>query len=106
VDKASVPRVDWNSAEHMREVAQYKIGVIVGYNAAPPVKGRGSCIFLHIWNGPDSHTAGCTAFDETKLRAVLMWLDPARLPLLVQLTTNDYANLRGRWKLPALERPN
>ncbi|HEV7838307.1 MAG TPA: hypothetical protein VGO75_09615, partial [Gemmatimonadaceae bacterium] len=106
VDKASVPRVDWNSAEHMREVAQYKIGVIVGYNAAPPVKGRGSCIFLHIWTGPDSHTAGCTAFDEAKLRDVMMWLDPARRPLLVQLTANDYANLRGRWKLPALERPN
>jgi len=52
VDRASVPRVDWNSAEHMRQVAQYKIGVIVGYNAAPPVKGRGSCIFLHIWAGP------------------------------------------------------
>ena len=106
VDKASVPRVDWNSAEHMREVAQYKIGVIVGYNAAPPVKGRGSCIFLHIWTGPDSHTAGCTAFDEAELRDVMQWLDPAKQPLLVQLTANDYASLQVRWKLPALERAN
>jgi zinc D-Ala-D-Ala dipeptidase len=105
VDKALVSRIDWNSAEHMREVAQYKIGVIVGYNAAPPVKGRGSCIFLHIWAGPDSHTAGCTAFDEAKLRDVLMWLDPTKRPLLVQLTASDYANLRVRWKLPAIERP-
>ena len=104
VDKAAVPSVDWNSAEHMRDVAQYKIGVIVGYNSAPPVKGRGSCIFLHIWAGPDSHTAGCTAFDETKLRDVMMWLDPAKRPLLVQLTANDYANMQGSWKLPALER--
>ena len=77
VDKSRVSRVDWNSAEHMRQINQYEIGVIVGYNASPPLKGRGSCIFLHIWNGPDSHTAGCTAFDETKLRAVLQWLDPA-----------------------------
>jgi D-alanyl-D-alanine dipeptidase len=106
VDKTSVPRVDWNSAEHMREVAQYKIGVIVGYNAAPPVKGRGSCIFLHIWTGPVSHTAGCTAFDEAKLREVMMWLDPAKQPLLVQLTANDYAKLRSGWKLPAVARPN
>jgi D-alanyl-D-alanine dipeptidase len=104
VDKASVPRVDWNSAEHMRQVPQYKIGVIVGYNAAPPVKGRGSCIFLHIWSGPDSHTAGCTAFDEAKLREVMAWLDPARRPLLVQLTANDYAALRAGWKLPVVER--
>jgi zinc D-Ala-D-Ala dipeptidase len=105
VDKASVPRADWNSAEHMREVAQYKIGVIVGYNAATPVKGRGSCIFLHIWTGPDSHTAGCTAFDEAKLRDVIQWLDPGKQPLLVQLTANEYASLRVRWKLPSLERP-
>jgi D-alanyl-D-alanine dipeptidase len=102
VDKASVPRVDWNSAEHMREVAQYRIGVIVGYNAAPPEKGRGSCIFLHIWAGPDSHTAGCTALDETKLRNVMEWLDPTKRPLLVQLTASDYAALRVRWKLPAI----
>jgi D-alanyl-D-alanine dipeptidase len=102
VDKTSVPRVDWNSAEHMREVAQYKIGVIVGYNAAP-VRGRGSCIFLHIWTGPASHTAGCTAFDEAKLRDLMMWLDPAKQPVLVQLTAKDYAKLRTGWKLPALE---
>ncbi|MDP9203004.1 MAG: hypothetical protein M3P26_13890 [Gemmatimonadota bacterium] len=100
VDRASVARVDWTSAEHMRQVGQYKLGVIVGYNAMPPLRGRGSCIFLHIWAGPGSHTAGCTAFDEAKLRDLLMWLDPKKRPLLVQLTRNDYANLRTRWKLP------
>jgi D-alanyl-D-alanine dipeptidase len=102
VDRAGVPEVDWNSAEHMREVSQYKIGVIVGYNASPPVKARGSCIFLHIWNGPDSHTAGCTAFDETKLRDVVAWLDPKKRPLLVQLTATNYSALRAEWKLPAI----
>jgi D-alanyl-D-alanine dipeptidase len=100
VDRASVPRVDWNSAEHMRQVAQYKIGVIVGYNAMPPVKGRGSCIFLHIWAGPESHTAGCTALDESELRRVIMWLDPEKRPAFVQLTVSDYSNLRARWTLP------
>jgi D-alanyl-D-alanine dipeptidase len=105
VDKATVSRVDWISAEHMRNVAQYKIGVIVGYNAAPRVKGRGSCIFLHIWAGPESHTAGCTAFDEAKLRDVMMWLDRTKRPLLVQLTANDYATLRVRWKLPPIAPP-
>lgn len=100
VDRASVPRVDWNSAEHMREVGQYEVGVIVGYNAMPPVRGRGSCIFLHVWAGPQTHTAGCTAFDEAKLRDVIAWLDPRKRPLLVQLTANDYTNLRMRWTLP------
>ena len=103
VDRTAVSRVDWNSAEHMRQVAQYKIGVIVGYNASPPVKGRGSCIFLHIWAGPDSHTAGCTAFDEAKLREVMLWLDPNKRPLLVQLTGQEYQKLQARWRLPALK---
>ena len=102
VNKASVTSVDWNSAEHMREVSQYKIGVIVGYNSAPPVKGRGSCIFLHIWAGPESHTAGCTAFDEAALRDIVLWLDPKRRPLLVQLTASDYSALRASGSLPAI----
>jgi len=100
VDREMVPRVDWNTAEHMREVPQYKIGVIVGYNASPPLKARGSCIFLHIWTGPDSHTAGCTAFDEAKLREVMLWLDPHKRPLLVQLTAAEYGRLRISWRLP------
>ena len=103
VDKARVSRVDWNSAEHMREVGQYKIGVVVGYNASPPVKARGSCIFLHIWAGPNSHTAGCTALDETKLRDLILWADPTKRPLLVQLTRDAYTDLRTRYGLPALD---
>jgi D-alanyl-D-alanine dipeptidase len=103
VDRRTVDRVDWNSAEHMREVPQYRIGVIVGYNSSPPVKGRGSCIFLHIWAGPDSHTAGCTAFDEAKLREVIEWLDPRKRPLFVQLTADQYIKFKAGWKLPALQ---
>jgi D-alanyl-D-alanine dipeptidase len=105
VDRAAVPRVDWNSAEHMREVPQYRIGVIVGYNASPPVKGRGSCIFLHIWAGPASRTAGCTAFDEAKLFEMMAWLDPLKRPLLVQLTADEYEKLRVKWRLPPTETP-
>jgi D-alanyl-D-alanine dipeptidase len=86
----------------MRDVAQYKIGVIVGYNAAPPVKGRGSCIFLHIWAGPASHTAGCTAFDEEKLRQAMFWLDQKKRPTLVQLTAKDYSTFRDQWGLPPI----
>jgi len=100
VDRGSVPRVDWNSAEHMRSISLYEVGVIVGYNANPPVKGRGSCIFLHVWAGAGSHTAGCTALEEQKLRNLISWLDPRKRPLLVQLTANDYTALRTRWSLP------
>jgi len=100
VDRATVPRVDWNSAEHMRQIGQYRLGVIIGYNATPPQRGRGSCIFLHIWGGPSSTTAGCTALDAGELEALMRWLDSARRPALVQLPAVEYDRLRAAWQLP------
>ncbi|MEP6729736.1 MAG: hypothetical protein ABJE10_03815 [bacterium] len=100
VDKAIVPRVDWNSAEHMRQISVYRLGVIVGYNATPPHKGRGSCIFLHIWSGAGSTTAGCTALDAGALESLMRWLDRARRPVLVQLPIDEYARLKKSWQLP------
>ena len=102
VDRSAVPKVDWTSAEHMRTISQYRIGVIVGYNAAPPTPGRGSCIFLHIWGGPASTTAGCTAMDAGELEALMRWLDARRRPVIVQLPAAEYERLRGAWSLPAL----
>jgi D-alanyl-D-alanine dipeptidase len=101
VDRARVPRVDWNSAEHMRQISVYRIGVIVGYNAAPPVRGRGSCIFLHIWSGPASVTAGCTAMDAAALDGLMRWLDRDRRPVIVQLPEREYARIAREWALPA-----
>ena len=102
VSRDVVSRIDWNSAEHMRAIGQYRIGVIVGYNAKPPIPGRGSCIFLHIWAGPSSTTAGCTALDEAALADIMRWLDRAKRPMLVQLTAREYERLRDRWRLPIL----
>ena len=103
VDRGAVPRVDWASAERMRDVAGYRLGVIVGYNASPVRAGRGSCIFLHVWDGPGSSTAGCTAMDAGVLGAVVRWLDPARRPVLVQLPEAAYSRLRRGWRLPPLD---
>lgn len=101
VDRDRVARVDWSSAEPMRQIAQYRLGAIVGYNAAPPIRGRGSCIFLHIWGGPASATAGCTAMDSTALETVLRWLDVRARPAVVQLTAGAYARHARAWDLPA-----
>ncbi len=99
VDSNRVTRVDWTSAEHMRSIEQYRIGAIVGYNA-PPVLGRGSCIFLHVWAGPQSVTAGCTAMDASVLQSIMEWMDRSRRPMLVQLPRAEYARLRAVWGLP------
>jgi zinc D-Ala-D-Ala dipeptidase len=99
VNRDSVARVDWTSSERMREIEQYAYGVHVAYNA-PPRPSRGSCIFLHIWAGPTSVTAGCTAMDERVLRELMGWLDPQRRPTLVQLPAGALRRLREPWGLP------
>jgi L,D-peptidoglycan transpeptidase YkuD (ErfK/YbiS/YcfS/YnhG family) len=99
VNRDSVARVDWTSSERMREIEQYAYGVHVAYNA-PPRPSRGSCIFLHIWAGPASVTAGCTAMDARALRELMGWIDPQRRPMLVQLPANALARLREQWRLP------
>ena len=99
VNRDSVARVDWTSAERMREIEQYAYGVHVAYNA-PPRPTRGSCIFLHIWAGPHSTTAGCTAMDQGALKELMGWIDPQRRPMLVQLPASAATRLRGEWRLP------
>jgi D-alanyl-D-alanine dipeptidase len=100
VDRTRVPRVDWTSSERMRSIGLYRLGVVVDYNPTPAVAGRGSCIFLHVWQGPRSSTAGCTAMAEPALAELVRWLDPARRPALVQLTDAAYARRRAAWRLP------
>jgi L,D-peptidoglycan transpeptidase YkuD (ErfK/YbiS/YcfS/YnhG family) len=107
VDRSTVA-ADWNSSEHMRDVGEaYRWGVVVGQNggsqqaeADSPVRGAGSCVFLHIWGGPAHGTAGCTAMSQDELETLLVWLDPARKPLLVQLPESAYKRLTKRWALP------
>lgn len=99
VDRDGVPRVDWTSSEKMRSIGQYAYGVHVAYNA-PPAASRGSCIFLHIWAGPRSTTAGCTAMDQDALKQLMGWIDPQRRPMLVQLPASGVARLRSAWRLP------
>ena len=101
VERAASGDVDWNSSERMRSVEGYRWGLVVMHNAAPPVAGRGSCIFLHVWAGPGRGTAGCTAMEESSLTELLRWLDPQKRPLLVQLPEGEYTRLRAPWRLPA-----
>jgi L,D-peptidoglycan transpeptidase YkuD (ErfK/YbiS/YcfS/YnhG family) len=85
VDQDTVPRPDWNSHEEMRLASGvYRLGIWVSHNDAPPVPGSGSCIFMHVWQGPGVPTVGCTAMDAADMEALLRWLDPRARPVLVQ----------------------
>lgn len=95
---------DWASAETMRrDLAPgdqlYELGVMVRYNPSR-VPGAGSCIFLHLWRGPESPTAGCTAMAKEDFLEILRWLDPGADPLLVQGHRGFLEGLRADENLP------
>lgn len=91
----------WASSEAMRRKDElYRLGVTVDHNANPPQPGAGSCIFLHIWQGPASSTSGCTAMARKDLERVTAWLDPARNPVLVQLPVSEHAAFAKLHGLP------
>ncbi len=104
VVRAKVASADWNSSERMWEEPLYKWGIVVDHNAGNPGShaepSAGSCIFLHIWKGPASGTAGCTAMAESNLLDTITWLDARRKPVLVQLPRSEYVRLRTGWQLP------
>lgn len=96
-----VPDKDWDSAETMRrDDGLYEWGVIVNHNTSPALPGAGSCIFLHVWRGPEEPTAGCTAMCKEDMLRLLAWLDPQSKPVLVQLPREECRTLSTSWRLP------
>ena len=78
-----------------RDDDQYKYGVVIEYNMHPIVKGKGSAIFLHVWNGGDS-TLGCVSMPEEMVLEILGWLDPAKKPLIITGTESELLAMRSR----------
>jgi D-alanyl-D-alanine dipeptidase len=101
VDKRTVPEPDWRSSEHMlRADGLYRIGAVVDHNADHPVANAGSCVFLHIASPSGAPTIGCTAMDGERLAEILVWLDPALHPALVQLPFAEAQKRHKAWDLP------
>jgi L,D-peptidoglycan transpeptidase YkuD (ErfK/YbiS/YcfS/YnhG family) len=59
-----------------REDGLYDLIVVVGYNAAPVVPGRGSAIFLHVARPDFSATDGCIAVERQVLLMLSGLLGP------------------------------
>lgn len=92
---------DWYSAELMRRKDDlYEIAIVVSHNVASPEPGAGSCIFLHVWEGPEVAVRGCTAMSKPELDALSKWLEPGAA-VLVALPHPEYDALQRTWHLPA-----
>ncbi|PHS58489.1 MAG: hypothetical protein COB17_02630 [Sulfurimonas sp.] len=73
------------SFEYMRrDDLQYELGIVVEHNKAQ-IKGRGSCIFLHVQKSIDKPTAGCTSMPYKDLKKIITWLNISKNPLLIQI---------------------
>lgn len=73
-------------AEHLISYGtQYAYAMVIGFNYAEPVRGRGAGIFLHV-NGRGA-TAGCVSVPADTMRRILKWADPGRKPHMAIGTT-------------------
>ncbi len=65
--------------ELWRKETIYDLIVVLGYNDAPPVKGKGSAIFMHIAkissSGDYNPTEGCIALKRDDLLEIIETLD-------------------------------
>lgn len=92
---------DWTSCEDMlRDDGRYAVGAVIAHNAAPPVPGAGSCIFLHVWAAPGAPSAGCSCGALPEIGKICAWLDAAEAPCLMQLPLAEYQRLHDAWQLP------
>lgn len=103
---SGVPQ-DWTSHEDMlRPDNLYSLLALIDHNGlaedATPVKGGGSCIFMHLWSGPGSPTIGCTALDGAALSGVLLALESLDHVVLVQLPAPEYGEAQLLWHLPSM----
>jgi D-alanyl-D-alanine dipeptidase len=97
--------IDWTSAERMRRDDDlYVLALVVEHNTKSTRRAAGSCIFLHLWEGPDKGMNGCTAMSRDALEELAAWLD-RDAAVLVALPLGEYELLRRPWHLPLLAKP-
>jgi L,D-peptidoglycan transpeptidase YkuD (ErfK/YbiS/YcfS/YnhG family) len=65
-----------------RKDSLYEYGLVINYNMRPIVPGKGSAIFMHIWQSKNAGTDGCVALEKRNLIEVLRWLEPSKNPLI------------------------
>ena len=89
----------FRSAERMkRDDDAYTLAIDVDHNRAPVTPGHGSCIFIHVWAGPDRPVTGCTGLALPDVTELARWLAPGAV--LVALPREEYQSLRELWSLP------
>jgi len=54
-----------------REDGAYDIILVLSHNDSPPMKGKGSAVFIHVAQADDRQTLGCIAFAPEEMTQLL-----------------------------------
>lgn len=82
------------------EVSVLEWMVFIEHNYPDAAPGRGSAVFIHLWNGPDDHSSACVALSQDRLTRLMRWLDPATGAEIVLLPAKKYSRFWKAWGLP------
>lgn len=82
----------WDSSEKMK-IDVYQLGIVVGHNCPDASPKLGSCIFFHLESAPGSPTSGCTSMERSKLVELVLWLEKAKNPVVLQMPRGMYQKL-------------
>jgi L,D-peptidoglycan transpeptidase YkuD (ErfK/YbiS/YcfS/YnhG family) len=82
------PLERWKSFERLA-IAPYAHAAVIQYNTDPVVRGKGSAIFLHIWDHPHSYTAGCVAAETSQIERLIRWMLPDNNPHIAIGTSRE-----------------
>ncbi|MGW3208031.1 L,D-transpeptidase family protein [Streptomyces sp. NPDC001135] len=81
-----------SESEHLiTYTTQYAYGLVIGFNYAQPVRGRGAGIFLHV-NGLGA-TAGCVSVPADAMERILRWVEPGKRAHMAIGTTDGITAL-------------
>jgi L,D-peptidoglycan transpeptidase YkuD (ErfK/YbiS/YcfS/YnhG family) len=73
---------DTGQSENLHDAGSaYGYAVVIDYNTAPVVAGKGSAFFLHL--SQDHPTEGCVSISQEALVRIMRWLDPSRRPRII-----------------------
>ena len=70
---------DWNSAEDMANIPNYRYGFVINYNTEC-IPNKGSAIFFHVGSEP---TQGCVSTSEDNVLAYLSKLEDSKNPYIL-----------------------
>lgn len=88
------PKYRFADYELLSSQPLYKYAAATDFNyGSDKIYGKGSGIFMHIAPYSGGGTLGCVGMPEDRLLKILMWMDPAKNPVIIMGPTSELNNM-------------